>query len=275
MMAFLVGASMAAGTIALFAGLQRRTVVARSRSLSSASSESLLSRIAAWPNMADTDLAVLGISREQRTIVSLRSSAVAAGFVVALAILGSLAFGFTIGAEIYLLGMTITAFAAYTWSQMTVADDADEIRIQHERELVTYLSLVSMLLTGPGSVKSATRQVAEMFDGDLFRGITKAMEEGDRHENNPWPSLVRFADDRDLKFLSDMAGSIDQAVVGGARLEEALASKVEDGRELAIIDAQAAGEVANEKMTVPITVLSFGCMLFMTIPMILKLRGDL
>ncbi len=273
MTAFFMGASAAAGALLAAIGLRRRPIVYGRSSTASVNPADLVAILADRSRMSDADLKVLGLSRGERTRLNLRLAAIGSLLLPVCGVVLA-ANGVGLSPAMFVgLGL-LGAIAIYMWAQFAVADDANERREDHRRELLTFISLVSMLLSGAGSVESSMRQVAEMFDSELFDGIRKAMDEGNRNSGSPWDSLLDFAEEREIKLLVELASALEQAATAGAPLEELLTNKVKDGRDLALIEAQAAGEVANEKMTPAMASLTLGCMLFAIFPMIQGLTGS-
>lgn len=267
MTTFLVGALAATGALLAGIGLRRRPVVYGGRLTASVDSEGLLAQVARRSRMSDADLKVLGLSRRDQTALNLRWAGIG-GVMLPVCVVVLTVNRVSLGPALFVGLSLVGAIAIYMWAQVAVADDANERRDEYRRELLTFISLVSMLLSGAGAVESAMRQVADMFEGELFEGIRQAMDEGNRSSGSPWTSLLKFAEDREIKVLMQLASALEQAATAGAPLEELLANKVKDGRDLALIEAQAAGDVANEKMTPAMAALTLGCMLFAIFPMI-------
>lgn len=166
-----------------------------------------------------------------------------------------------------ILGFAIAgALAGWILPDTALREDAARRRKAFRHALSSYLDLVNVIIAGGGGIQTALYTAAEAGDGWAFAAIRRALDRARLTNRSPWATFAELADELDVPELAELAASVALAGSQGARIRASLAAKADTLRGHQVAETEAAAESATERMTIPVAVLLFGFLVFVSYP---------
>ena len=166
-----------------------------------------------------------------------------------------------------ILGFAIAgAVAGWILPDAALREDAAKRRKAFRHALSSYLDLVNVIIAGGGGIQTALYTAAEAGDGWAFAAIRRALDRARLTNRSPWATFAELADELDVPELAELAASVALAGSQGARIRASLAAKADTLRGHQVAETEAAAESATERMTIPVAVLLFGFLVFVSYP---------
>jgi Flp pilus assembly protein TadB len=154
------------------------------------------------------------------------------------------------------------ALAGWVLPDLALRDQADQRRRAFRHALSAYLDLVNILLAGGAGIETALYAAAHAGDGWGFEKLRHALDRARLTGQSPWDTFGRLGESLGVSELSELAASVSLAGSHGARIRSSLAAK-----------ADSAAEAATERMTIPVTVMLAGFLVFIAYPALLEVTS--
>ncbi len=190
-----------------------------------------------------TDLAVLERSEEVHLIQRIRTAAFYAVLPVLAWFVTSLA-GASVFHPALLAGASLVlAIAGWLMTDAQIRTRAQRRRAEFDTALVTYVALVSILLSGGAGIQEALHEAVAQGRGWPFLVIRRALTDSRVRGVSPWDSLNEHASRLGLASLVDLAATMELAGTSGAHVRQSLMAKAGAIRahEIASIEREATG----------------------------------
>lgn len=158
------------------------------------------------------------------------------------------------------------AVGGFVLPDVALRDEAERRRRAFRHALSAYLDLVNVILAGGGGTETALHAAADAGDGWAFASLRRALERARLTNRSPWDAYEELGAELGVPELAELAASVALAGSHGARIRQSLAAKADTLRGHQIAETEAAAEAATERMTVPVTVLLFGFLVFIAYP---------
>lgn len=171
-------------------------------------------------------------------------------------------------------GLTLAA-VGFVLPDLRVRRDAGALRATFRHGLSGYLDLVWITLAGGSGVDSALNDSVRFGRGWAFTQIRRALDAARLTRTTPWASLRRLGEDLDVTELAELAASVSLAGTEGAKVRASLAAKAAALRVHQISDAEAAAQAATERMSLPVTLLFLGYLIFIGYPALTQVLNGL
>lgn len=189
------------------------------------------------------DLAVLDRSEEVHLVQRIRT----AGFYALVPVLCwfvSWSFSATVF-QPWLVAIAVVVGGLSGWfvTDLQIRARAAERRREFDAALVTYLSLVSILLSGGAGVQEALHTAVDQGRGWPFVVLRRALTDSRVRGLSPWQTLDEHGHRLGLERLVDLAATMELAGTSGAHVRDSLITKAKAIRdhEAAEIERQATG----------------------------------
>ena len=232
----------------------------------------LLTAAAPWLPVPDTDLALLGKSRQSwlasKVACALVGLIIAPLFVVLLAFAGM---RFPLPIPVFAsLALAVGLFFA---PDLATRQSAQRRRSDFRYALASYLDLVA-LERGAGAGPTEALESAAEIGGDwAFQRIRAALDGARRTGRAPWTALATLATEIGINELADLADIAEVAGQEGAKILQTLAARAESMRSQALSADRASAGSKSTTMVIPIALLSAGFLVLLIFPMIYRLVG--
>jgi Flp pilus assembly protein TadB len=171
------------------------------------------------------------------------------------------------------LGCVAVAVAGWVLPDLALRDQAELQRRAFRHALSAYLDLVNILLAGGAGIETALYAAADVGEGWGFERLRHALDRARLTGQSPWDSFARLGESLDVTELSELAASVSLAGSHGARIRSSLAAKADALRGHQVAEAEAAAEAATERMTIPVTVMLAGFLVFIAFPALLEVTS--
>lgn len=190
-----------------------------------------------------TDLSVLERSDEVHLVQRIRTAAFYASIPL-------MAWGLTWSFSVSVFApwqvaaaMAVGAAAGWLITDAQVRSRARHRRRQFDTALVTYLSLVSVLLSGGAGVQEALTAAVEQGRGWSFVVLRRALTDARLRGVSPWETLTEHGARLGLTTLVDLAATMELAGTSGAHVRDTLLTKAGAlrARESAAVEREATG----------------------------------
>ncbi|MEL7155002.1 MAG: type II secretion system F family protein [Actinomycetota bacterium] len=128
-------------------------------------------------------------------------------------------------------------------TDLQVRARAAQRRREFDAALVTYLSLVSILLSGGAGVQEALHAAVDQGRGWPFVVLRRALTDARIRGRSPWQALDEHGDRLGLERLVDLAATMELAGTSGAHVRDSLITRAKAIRhhEAAEIEREATG----------------------------------
>jgi Flp pilus assembly protein TadB len=165
------------------------------------------------------------------------------------------------------------ALAGWVLPDLALRDQADQRRRAFRHALSAYLDLVNILLAGGAGIETALYAAAHAGDGWGFEKLRHALDRARLTGQSPWDTFGRLGESLGVSELSELAASVSLAGSHGARIRSSLAAKADALRGHQVAEAESAAEAATERMTIPVTVMLAGFLVFIAYPALLEVTS--
>jgi tight adherence protein C len=144
-----------------------------------------------------------------------------------------------------LIGLVSVAAAVVGWftTDSQVRHRATRRRAEFDAALVTYVSLVSILLAGGAGIQQSLHDAVEQGRGWPFMVLRRSLTDARIRGLSPWESLNEHGAALGLDTLVDLAATMELAGTSGAHVRESLMTKAQAIRahQVADIEREASG----------------------------------
>ena len=208
-------------------------------------------RVAAWimevtnTNLRPlaSELAVLERSDEVHLIQRMRTAAFYSVLPLFVWLITSLAGASIFHPALVVIAALVLAVAGWVMTDVQVRAGAQRRRAEFDSALVTYVSLVSILLSGGAGIQEALHESVAQGRGWPFLVIRRALTDSRVRGISPWESLNEHGRRLGLTRLVDLAATMELAGTSGAHVRQSLMTKAAAIRdhEIAAIEREATG----------------------------------
>ena len=135
------------------------------------------------------------------------------------------------------------AVAGWFLTDAQVRAAAVKRRAEFDAALVTYVSLVSILLSGGAGIQEALHEAVDQGRGWSFLVLRRALTDSRVRGVSPWEALDEHGARLGLTGLVDLAATMELAGTSGAHVRDSLMTKANAIRahEIAAIEREATG----------------------------------
>lgn len=213
--------------------------------------DSMAHRLGAWILSAtntdlrslSAELAILDRSEEVHLVQRIRTAAFYA-LVPVMAWFITWSFSVTVfHPGLVIVALVVGAGLGWFGTDVQVRARAAARRREFDAALVTYLSLVSILLSGGAGIQEALTVAVDQGRGWPFVILRRALTDSRVRGISPWQTLAEHGERLGLERLIDLAATMELAGTSGAQVRESLITKSKAIRhqELAEIEREATG----------------------------------
>lgn len=171
-------------------------------------------------------------------------------------------------APVIAVGAVAAGAGGFLLPAALLAEEAERRRRAFRHALSAYLDLVNVILAGGGGIETALHAAADAGDGWAFAAIRQALDRARLTNRTPWDTLAQLGSELGVDELAELAANVALAGSQGARIRQSLAAKADSLRGHQVAETEAAAEAATERMTIPVAVLLFGFLVFVSFPAI-------
>ena len=200
-------------------------------------------------------------------------AAIAGLLVPNLAAVGLLAIGIRVPLGAVAVLSLATAAAGFFLPDLALRDEAAKRRRAFRHALSSYLDLVNVLLAGGAGIETALHAAADAGDGWGYQTIRAELRRARLTGQSPWDTFAELDERLGITELAELAASVSLAGSHGARIRASLAAKADTLRGHQVAETEAAAESATERMTIPVTVLLFGFLVFIAYPAVIQITS--
>ena len=165
------------------------------------------------------------------------------------------------------------AAAGFLLPDVELDQRAERRRQAFRHALSAYLDLVNIVLAGGGGIETSLHAAADAGDGWAFATIREALDRARLTGRSPWEVFSDLGTDLGVSELTELAASVSLAGSHGARIRQSLAAKADTLRGHQIAETESAAEAATERMTIPVTILLFGFLVFIAYPAVMQITS--
>ncbi|TVT52022.1 secretion system protein [Amycolatopsis rhizosphaerae] len=174
--------------------------------------------------------------------------------------------GLWLGVDFPIIAGLVLAVAGFLLPDLQVRSAAAKRRTAFHHALSAYLDLAWTTLAGGAGIDSALNNSAAIGRGWSFEQIRRALGTARLTRTSPWTTLRRLGEELDITELVELAASISLAGTEGAKVRASLAAKAAALRTHQLTSAEAEAQAATERMSLPVTALFLGFLLFIACP---------
>ena len=196
----------------------------------------------------NTDLAVLGRSRQQYAVSRLTLTGVLAALPVVAALLIASSTGGTANPLAITIAPMLFGTLGFVLSRLTLASEAAERRHGFVAELAAYLDMVAQLLTGGAGVEDALWRAARNARSPGVMQIRDALQGARTSRRSEWHALGTLATRTRVSELGELVTAVELAGNSGAKVSASLIAKAKSLRDRTAASQLAAAERASERM---------------------------
>ena len=172
-----------------------------------------------------TDLAVLERSEEVHLVQRMRTAGFYALLPMSVWLLTTLAGAGIFHPVLIALAAVLSAIAGWFFTDAQVRSRAEQRRAEFDAALVTYLSLVSILLSGGAGIQEALHEAVDQGRGWPFVVLRRALTDSRIRGVSPWAALDEHGSHLGLTGLVDLAATMELAGTSGAHVRDSLMTK--------------------------------------------------
>jgi len=158
------------------------------------------------------------------------------------------------------------AAAAMLLVDHQVRRDASRRRTQMRAALSCLLDLVVLAVDGGAGIDQALTDAADTCAGWPGHRLAAALRTAHLTRTSVWDSLARLGAETGISELTELAATARLAGTEGARIRDSLTARAATLRARILAEAEAAGNRATEKVSLPMVVLAFGFVLLLAYP---------
>ena len=213
-----------------------------------------------------TDLAVLERSEEVHLVQRMRTAAFYA-LVPLLVWLVTWSFSVEVFHPMLIVSASVAA-AVGGWfvTDAQVRARAERRRAEFDAALVTYVSLVSVLLSGGAGIQEALHEAVEQGRGWPFVVLRRALTDARVRGVSPWEALDEHGTHLGLDGLVDLAATMQLAGTSGAHVRQSLMTKTRAVRAHAIADIEREASSRTTAMVGPTGLMMTGFVVLIIYP---------
>lgn len=163
--------------------------------------------------------------------------------------------GVELPVTIPLLASLALAAALYVLPDVNVRDQARTARDQFRRALAAYIELVALERVMASGPRQALKVAAAVGDAWVFRRIEEELARSEFSGTTAWDALAHLSQELDLPDLHDLADILRLSGEQNAQIYDTLRARATAMRTALLAQDVAAAHRANEKMTIPATLL--------------------
>lgn len=160
----------------------------------------------------------------------------------------------------------VFATAGFFGPTLALRPRADERRRAMRHALSAFVDVAFLSVAAGVGPETALRRASGAADGWAFGLIRERLALTDRLQQPLWDGLDRLGREIDVVELCELAASLRMAGTSGARLRQALSSKSAAMRERLMTDTEKTAVAAAENMSIPMAILTLGCLVFLGYP---------
>jgi len=191
----------------------------------------------------------------------------------------SIVAGVWFGLASTLIGGVLVALAGgaigYNLPDFEIKKKARIGRDEFEVALNSFVSLVSVSLSGGGGLNTAMLDAANVGRGWVFETLQDTLTDSELSSEPAHRSLGRLGRELQVDGLIELAGALGLAGDSGARITETLIARAESGRKRMISDARSEAEKQSANLGIPVGALLIGWVGFLGYPAVVNLVSGL
>lgn len=172
-----------------------------------------------------------------------------------------------------LLATVLVAGGMWFLPNLYVIEDAKEAREDFNRALGAYIDLVAMERVSGAGPRQAMETAAGMGDTWVFGRIGEELARSRWSGQAPWDALHVLSEDIGLPELDDLADIMRLSGEGGAQVYATLRARSAALRDAMLRAEQAKANAANERMTMPASLLGVIFLAILLGPALMRLMA--
>ncbi|MCP5033245.1 MAG: hypothetical protein GY939_15705 [Actinomycetia bacterium] len=172
-----------------------------------------------------TDLAVLERSEEIHLIQRIRTAVFLAVLPLFVWFITSLAGAGVFHPALIVVASLMLAVGGWLMTDAQIRTQAQRRRAEFDTALVTYVALVSILLSGGAGIQEALHEAVAQGRGWPFLVIRRALTDSRVRGVSPWEALNEHGSRLGLSGLIDLAATMELAGTSGAHVRQSLMTK--------------------------------------------------
>ncbi|PSK96166.1 type II secretion system (T2SS) protein F [Murinocardiopsis flavida] len=167
----------------------------------------------------------------------------------------------------------VCALACWLAPDLSAASAAAERRAEMDAATSVLADLVVIALAGGAGITGALSRAAAQGHGAAFSRLRLAVHTAALSRTPAWEALADLAERTSSVALGELAASIQLAGTDGARIRASLAAKASSLRARESAEAEARGQAATERMTMPVMVLVVGFLVLIGFPALVHITS--
>lgn len=171
------------------------------------------------------------------------------------------------GFGLLMLGLVL-GLVGYIYPDRELKDKAKARRAEFGRALNSWVTLVSIGISGGGGLNTAMADASAMGRGWVFRRLRLTLEEATLEQIPPWIALMQLANLVKVEPLEELAGALTLAGNSGARITDTLLARADSGRSKELSEVREEAEEQSTRMGVPVGIMMFILVAFIGYPAI-------
>ncbi|MEV4559058.1 type II secretion system F family protein [Kitasatospora sp. NPDC049285] len=182
-----------------------------------------------------------------------------------------------LAAALWLLGVTDSALSPLWLTLLAVlgcfflpdaeiATEAAKARLEFQRIISVYLTLVHLNLAGGAGLPEALKSSSEVSDAPPMLRIRRALDEARLQRVAYWAAPGRLGEEVNLPDLVDLTSTLRLVAADGARVRDSLKARADTLRKRELARLHSKAGAAGQSMTVAQMLLCFGFLIFLGYP---------
>jgi len=206
-------------------GKQRRRVVSNQGGLSQRVGVWVMSVTGTDMSSLETDLALLERSEAYHLVQRIQTACFYGVLPLAVMVLGQVVGVTLMPLPLLVPAVLVGLIAGWFITDVQLRSRAKSRRREFDANLVTYLQLVSVLVSGGAGVQQALSDAAGVGDGWAFSLFKRLLGDARIRAVSPWESMDEYGVMLGLDSLVDLAATMQLAGTSGAHVRETLVTK--------------------------------------------------
>ena len=219
----------------------------------------------------NSDLSVLGRSRERHLVTSLLLGLLGFGAPLLVTALGTLA-GRPMG-SLPLLACLVLGAAMAALPTARLRSRAAQARRDFRHVVGSFLDLVSMSLSAGRGVPEALDAASALSDDPAMARIRDALAAARLRGETPWAAMGRLGETLRIDELRDLSAALALVAEDGAKIRESLSARATSMRRRELADAEGRAGENSESMLVAQLVIAIGFIVFLVYPALSGIMG--
>lgn len=180
---------------------------------------------------------------------------------------------FHLPAAIPAVASLIGAGVGFFLPDLSTRAKAQELRREFARGLAAYIDLVALERSCGSGTKTALEQAGMIGDSWVFRRLRERLRQTNWAGQPAWDGLAEMAADLALPDLADLADIVRLTGDQGAGVYTILRARAQSLRTACMTNELTAANEANEKMSVPVSVLGIVFLAILIGPALMAMMG--